>query len=199
MNLVERAKNILLAPAKEWEVIKGEPLSTREMYTKYAMILAAIPAVAGFIGRSFIGYNVWGVVSCIPVATGLTWAVVYYILSLVGVYLLGFIIDSLAPSFGAKKDMNGSLKVAIFSSTALWVVGIFYIIPILSILAILGLYSLYLLYGGMKTIKEPPQDKLVGYYIVTLIAGLVLSVIISVVVTALVLGGYGAMGGMRGY
>ena len=50
MNLVERAKNILLTPAKEWDVIKGENLTIVDMFTKYAMILAAIPAVAGFIG-----------------------------------------------------------------------------------------------------------------------------------------------------
>ena len=48
MNLVERAKNILLTPAKEWDVIKGEQLTIVDMFTKYAMILAAIPAVAGF-------------------------------------------------------------------------------------------------------------------------------------------------------
>ncbi len=57
MNLVDRAKNILLQPKQEWAVIEAETTDTKTLYTSYAMILAAIPAVAGFIGMSIIGYG----------------------------------------------------------------------------------------------------------------------------------------------
>ena len=190
MNLVDRVKNILLTPAREWEVIKAEPLTTGQMFTQYAMILAAIPIIAGFIGRSIIGYSVLGFHTRISIVNGLIWAILYYIFTLIGVYVLGLIIDLLAPSFGAKKDMNGSLKVAIFSSTASWIAGIFALIPPLSLLSILGLYSLYLLYVGMKSLKEPPADKLVGYYVVTLIVGIAVYLIIGFVVGAIALSGY---------
>ena len=36
MNLIERAKNIILTPAKEWDVIKGENLTIADMFMKYA-------------------------------------------------------------------------------------------------------------------------------------------------------------------
>ena len=55
MNVVERAKRIILTPKAEWEVIAGETPTIQELYTKYVMILAAIPAVAGFIGFSLVG------------------------------------------------------------------------------------------------------------------------------------------------
>lgn len=55
MNLVDRAKNILLSPNSEWEVIRSESTTTAELFTKYAVILAAIPAIAGFIGYYLIG------------------------------------------------------------------------------------------------------------------------------------------------
>lgn len=51
MNIVERAKNILISPKTEWEVIKNEQSTVADLFTKYALILALIPAVAGFIGN----------------------------------------------------------------------------------------------------------------------------------------------------
>jgi len=191
MNVVERAKNILLAPAKEWEVIKNETISTGDMYSQYVVILALIPAVAGFIGMSLVGVSFFGAGIRVPILSGLSHAIVYYILTLVGVYLLAFVIDALAPSFGAQKDMNASLKVSVFSMTASWVASIFTIIPAMSLLSIVGLYSLYLLYLGMKTIKEPPADKLVPYYVVTLLVTIVVYVVVGVVASAITLQGHG--------
>lgn len=57
MNLVDRVKNIVLTPANEWEVIKGESWTTADLFLKYAIILAAIPAAAGFLGYSFFGIS----------------------------------------------------------------------------------------------------------------------------------------------
>jgi hypothetical protein len=198
MNLIDRAKNILITPKTEWEVIKNENLSVAEMFTGYAMILAAIPAIAGFIGRSLIGVTVpfIGTTFKIPIGSGLVWAVLYYLLSLGGVYVIALIMDALAPQFGASKNLTASLKVAIFSSTAAWIAGIFSILPILSILSIVGLYSLYLLYLGMKSLKDAQEDKLIGYYVVLLILTIVVYVIVGVIVGAVALSGYAMTGSM---
>lgn len=181
MDLVARVKNIILNPAREWEIIKTEPISTGEMFTKYVMILAALPAIAGFIGQSLIGGSFLGEHYRVPVGAGIASALLWYVLTLVGVYLLGFIIDMLAPSFGCAKNMNASLKIAVFSWTASWLAGVFSIIPALAILAIFGLYSLYLLYTGMRSLKEVPPDKMVGYYVVTLVVALVVYIVIGVI------------------
>ena len=167
MNLVDRAKNIIMTPTTEWEVIKTETLSTGEMIGGYAAILALIPAAAGFIGKSLIGISLLGSTIKIPIVPGFLWAVLTYIMSLVSLWIMAMIIDALAPSFGATKDMNASMKVSVFSMTAAWIAGIFSIIPLLGILGILGLYSLYLLYGGMKIIKSPAPDKMMAYYLIT--------------------------------
>ncbi len=187
MDLVARAKNIIISPAKEWEVIKAEPMSTAQMFTQYVMILAAIPAVAGFIGRSIIGQSFLGVSTRTPIGPGLVWAILFYIFSIIGVYILGVIIDLLAPSFGSPKNMNASLKVAVFSMTASWLAGIFSLVPALFILGLLGLYSFYLLYTGMRSLKEVPPDKLIGYYVVTLIMAIIVYVVIGLVVGAVAL------------
>ncbi|UCD17443.1 MAG: YIP1 family protein [Candidatus Zixiibacteriota bacterium] len=193
MDLVNRTKKILLTPAMEWEVIKREDLTTADMFSGYAVILAAIPAAAGFIGKSLVGFSFMGIHSRLPIFRGLVWAILYYLLSLAGVYLLGVIIDALAPSFGSRKDMNASLKIAVFSMSAAWIAGVFQIIPALSILSIFGLYSFYLLFIGMRSLKEVQSEKMVGYFVVTLIVGLFIYILIGVIVGAIALGGYAAL------
>jgi hypothetical protein len=57
MNLVERIKNILLSPATEWETIKKEDYMISDLFTKYALKLAAIPALSGLIGFTLFGVS----------------------------------------------------------------------------------------------------------------------------------------------
>ena len=183
MNLVDRVKNLLLSPAKEWEVIKGETWTTADLFTKYAIILAAIPAVAGFLGYMFFGLSYGFGTIKLGFGTSLTWAILTYILSLVGVFVLGFIIDALAPSFGSTKDMVASMKVAVFSSTPAWVAGILNIFPALGILvAIASIYGLVLLYMGLERVKSVPKEKMVGYFVVVLIAAILVYVIVGAIV-----------------
>lgn len=199
MNLVDRVKNILITPKTEWEVIKNEQTSTSDLFTKYVLILALIPVIATFIGQSLIGISLGPFGSYkIPVSNGLIYAVVYYILSIVGVYLVAFIIDALAPSFGSTKNMDASLKVAVYSYTAAWIAGIFSIIPILGILGILGLYSLYLMYLGLKIVKDTPQDKLVGYLVVVIIIAIVIYFVIGMIVAAIALPSFGDLDSLKG-
>ena len=55
MDLVDRVKGILLDPKTEWRVIAGEQTSPGDPISRnYVAILAAIPAVCGFIGTSII-------------------------------------------------------------------------------------------------------------------------------------------------
>lgn len=191
MNLFERAKNILITPKTEWEVIKIEQTSVSDLFTRYVLILALIPAVAGFIGQSLVGISLGPFGSYkMPIGRGLLYLVLYYAMTVGAVYLLAFIVDALAPSFGAKKDMLASLKVVVYSYTAAWVAGIFQIIPVLGFLGIIGsLYGLFLLYLGLKIVKETPQDKLVGYFIVVIIVSIVVYFVIGMIVGAIAFGG----------
>jgi hypothetical protein len=201
MNLVDRAKNILLAPVKEWEVIKGENLTIADMFMKYAVILAAIPAVAGFIGYVVIGMSFGGFGTFRwPVGTALVWAILSYVLSLGGVFLLAFIIDALAPTFGCKKDLVAAVKIAVFSYTPAWIAGVLGIIPAISVLMLIAsLYALYLLYLGMQKIKEPAQDKLMPYFIVSLVALIVIYWLVGFIVSRIALGSMSGLAGMGGF
>ncbi|HSP88743.1 MAG TPA: Yip1 family protein [Ignavibacteriaceae bacterium] len=191
MNLVERAKNIMFNPKQEWEVVKAESITTSDLYTKYAIILAAIPAVAGFIGYTAFGIS-WGFGTIkLPVSTALTWAIITYVTSLVGAVILSFIVDALAPSFGSTKDMVASTKVVVFGYTPAWVAGIFYLFPSLGVIAALaGIYGLVLMYMGLQKVKDVPQDKMVGYFVVIIIVAILVYFVMGLIVSSVALGDY---------
>jgi hypothetical protein len=194
MGLVDRVKAILLTPQKEWPVIEAESATPASLYTGYIIPLAAIPAVAGFVGMSVFGMRVLGMSVKWPVSTGLTRAGVVDALALAGVLVLALIIAALAPSFGGQKSQIQALKLAAYSSTAMWLAGIFLIIPalsILSILSIVGIYSLYLLYLGLPVMMKSPSDKSVAYTVVVILVAIVLYAVFGVIASQV--SGYGPM------
>ncbi len=174
MSLQARVKAILVTPRTEWPVIDGESATTGSLYAGYIIPLAAIPAIAAFIGNSLFGVRVLGVSVRVPIGAGLRGAVVSYVLSLLAVWVLAFVIDALAPTFGGTKSPIQALKVAAYSCTAAWLAGIFALVPALAILGLLGLYSLYLLYLGLPVLMKAPQDKAVGYTVVVIVCAVVL-------------------------
>jgi hypothetical protein len=182
MNIVDRIKGILLKPKEEWQTISGETTTIPELYKTYIIILAAIGPVASVIGMSIVGISLPFVGSFrIPITTSIASAVAHYILTLVGVYILALIIDALAPTFLGEKNLNQAFKVATYSYTPGWIVGIFALIPALSILGILGLYGLYLLYLGLPILMKSPQEKSLGYTVVVILAAIIIFVVIGVV------------------
>ncbi len=193
--LVARVQGILLKPAAEWDVIDTEPATALGLFTGYACILAAIPAVAGLIGRQVFGFGAFGVSYHPPLVGSIVGALIGYLLALLSVFVLGFIIDALAPSFDGQKDRTQALKVAVYSSTAGWVAGIFLLFPPLGIIAgLCALYGLYLLYLGLPRLMKAPQAKALGYTIVTILAAIVLYIVVGVVVASVA--GMALFGGM---
>jgi hypothetical protein len=174
MDLVSRVKNILLNPQNEWRVIDAEQDQPIDILKNYVAIVAAIPVVCGFIGASIIGAAGFRT----GIFIGLISAIIHYILTLVGVYVIAFIIDALAPTFGGRKDFNSAFKVAAYAPTASWVAGVFALLPILSVLTILGLYSLYLLYIGLPILMRTPADRAIGYILAVIVCAVIVWILI---------------------
>ena len=51
-------------------------------------------------------------------------AVLQLVMAVVSVFLIGFVIDALAPTFGAQKNMAQAVKVAAYAYTPVWIVGV---------------------------------------------------------------------------
>ena len=192
MALVQRVQNICLKPKQEWEVIAGETSSTADLLKNYALPLAAIGAVAGFIGMSFVGRPSRSIGTYrVPMVTGLVaarrpgdtssrpsscWA----------------IIDALAPNFGGEKNSAQALKVAVYSVHARMGRVRARILPSLGILAgLASLYSIYVLYLGLPRLMKSPQEKAVTYTLVVVACGIGILIVAGLISGAIV--GAGAM------
>ncbi len=194
MNLVDRAKNIILTPKTEWPVIAGETPNTQALITGYVIPLALIPAVAQMIGGLLLGSTFGTFV--FPASYYIGIAVVGFVVGVANVFLTAYVIDYLAPNFGSEKDFGRSLQLVVYAYTPAWVAGILQIIPALGILAFIGaLYSIYLMYLGLPVLKKTPPDKIVVYLVVSIVVMIVIYFVLSAILTSIVLGivGVGAM------
>ncbi len=184
--LFEKVKEILLQPKAAWLKIKREPTSALQVLITYAMPLALLPVVFGMLGLSMIGHRYGfgpvGGIFRIPITYSLIWAIVSYVLTLVGLFIEGLVINALAPSFGSKKHLTNAFKLAVYAYTPAFIAGILSIIPALSVLVfLLSLYGIYLLFLGFPVMMETPDDKVLLYLIVTIIVIIVIFAIISAV------------------
>jgi hypothetical protein len=198
MSIVDRIKNICLTPNTEWPVIANEASSTGSLITGYVAPLAAVAAVAGFIGATMVGMNtfLFGTYRT-SFTVGLIAAVWSVIGAIIGVLVVGFIINALAPTFGGQQDSARAMKVAVYSFTPAWVAGVLRIIPALGILALLGaFYGFYLLYLGLPALMKAPKEKAAGYTVVTIIGAFVVMFIVSIVGAGIAGAGMVASGGI---
>ncbi|HUF48975.1 MAG TPA: Yip1 family protein [Vicinamibacterales bacterium] len=199
MNIVDRVKKICLSPATEWPVIATENTPAASLVTGYILPLAAIGAVAGFVGTVFIGVSLPFVGTYrTPIVAGVVSAVLGLVLSVVMCYVLAAVVNALAPNFGGQKDSAQAFKVVVYAYTPVWVAGVLQILPVLGMLGILAvLYGIYLLYLGLPRLMKCPEDKSIVYTIVVVVVGIVISLVLFAIVAAVV--GTGALmsGAMR--
>ena len=187
MDILERVKNIIMTPKTEWLVIAAEEPNTAQIFKGYVLPLALIPAIAHIIGLSVIGRGMmfsssWGI------AMGL----IQFILAFVGVYISAYVIAYLAPRFGSQQDMGRAVQLVAYSYTPAWVAGILSIVPALGVLVFVGgLYGLYLVYLGLPHMMKTPQDKTIGYLVVSIIAVIVTYWIITLILTSIVFSVFG--------
>jgi Yip1 domain len=187
MNLVERVKAILLTPKTEWLVIEPEPGDAAYLFKNYVAILAAIPAIAGFIGGSLVGFTVPTVGTFrVGIGAGILSAILAYVLAFVVSYVVALIADGLAPTFGGQKNFESAMKLTVYSYTPGWLAGIFAIIPSLAFLGILGLYALYLFWTGAPVLMKVPRERAAGYTAAVVICAVLFAIGVGLIQAAII-------------
>jgi len=193
MNLVARVINILLQPKSEWPAIAEERTDPAMLYLRYVAILAALPAVAGFVSTALVGTLASGRLGA---GVALWAALTSYVLSLAMVFVMGLIADALAPRFGGRRDLQQALKLVAYALTASWVAGLFTFLPVVAWLITLlaGLYSLYLFHLGAPLLMKVPERDATGYTVALFAIAIVIAFLIGTLIAALF--GMGAIGMM---
>jgi len=195
-DLVRRVQDILLKPKPTWEVIDTEAATVNGLYTRYAMILAALPAAASLLNHLALS-PMMGRMAPFSFVGSVTWAVLQYGLSLVGIYIFARVVELLAPSFDGASDQIQAFKAVVYGATAAWVGGALIFVPIIGWLVAIagGLYSLYLLYLGLPKLMKVPETRAMGFVAVSIILAVVIQAVISWIAGAVVLmAGLGAAG-----
>jgi hypothetical protein len=196
--LIDRAKAILLTPKTEWPVIAAEPETTAGLYKNYIVILAALGPVAMFLSLSVLGVGTFLGSFRIGMGAGLSYLVVSYALGLLSVWIFSLIVNALAPTFGGQKDSIQALKTVAYAMTASWIGAVGTLLPGIGWLISLAgaVYSVYLLYLGLPVTMKSPPEKAVGYTVVCIIVGIIISWIVMGIAGAVIgrgmWAGYGA-------
>ncbi len=182
MDIVGRARAMVVNPGPTWVTIEQEATDWQKLYVPYMVVLAAIPALASFIYWSILGVGGFGFSMRLPIVTGLGLAISNYVMTLVMVFVWGWLISQLANTFGGQPNLMNGVKLTVYASTPAMLAGVFMAIPGLSMLSVLGsFYSLYLLYLGLPVLMKNPAEKSVSYLVVAAIVGIVGAVLISLV------------------
>lgn len=178
MNLIDRVKNLLTKPKEEWQVINTETNSGMPLIVSYLVPLAALAAVASFIGYAFLFHGGWGV------KAGLIYALIAFLQLVLAVYINAYVTDALAPSFASEKNLNKSIQLVVYAATPAYVGGLLNIFPVIGWLGSLAgaIYSIYLLYIGLPIMKKTPEDKVPIYLIVIILVLAVIYWLISYII-----------------
>jgi hypothetical protein len=164
-------------------VIAPEPTSIAQLYIGYVMPLSALAAILSFVHMSLIGVSVpfAGAIRT-PMASGLMYSIAAFGFGLVGLFLVGLIINALAPTFSGVRDQRQALKVAAYSLTPAWLSAVLALSPILPTLLqlIAGLYGIYVLYLGLPIVMRSPREKAVGYTAAVVICTILLGILFGV-------------------
>lgn len=191
MNLIERVKNILITPKTEWDVINGETATQQSLLTGYVIPLAVVAAVG-------------------PLLTGLLWAgafgfkfymvtaIIALVSQVIAFYVSAIIIDLLAPSFGAEKNISKSAQLVAYSATPSYVASLLSFIPIIGWLISLAgwIYGVYIMYLGIGPLKKAPEDKKVVYMIVAFVVMIAIYFIVAAILGGILFAAIG-YGGIR--
>jgi hypothetical protein len=184
--MIGRIQRLILKPRDEWAAIDAEPMTVQGILTGWVAPLAAIGPIAHLIQGQVFPMNFFGVTWRPPLIGSIVTAILAWALTIGLTYVWALIIDALAPSFGGTKNPISALKVAAFSATAGWIAAVLGILPALGIIgSLIGLYNIYLFWIGGPMLMKVPQDKAVGFVVVSIIVGAVAMVVAGMVAIAI--------------
>ena len=168
-------------PKKEWKSIKAEHCAIGKCFCSHVLILAAIPAIAGYIGTTQVGWSFGGFeVHKLTTQSALQIAIVTYVTMLVAVFSLGKAIHWMGQTYGSKHTLSQAIALAAYTATPLWLMGFFFLYPVLWFNMLVGLpalaYTVYLLYTGVPVMMSVSQERGFLFSSAVLAVGLVMLV-----------------------
>ncbi|MGB5541669.1 MAG: Yip1 family protein [Gammaproteobacteria bacterium] len=162
--MLQHVWGLFVNPKREWEAIRTDECTIGKCYAIHVLILAAIPAISGFIGTTQFGWQI-GAGDPVKLTTqsAAIISVLYYLAMLVGVYAMGYMIYWMGSTYGAEVPLSQCVVLAAYTATPLFLIGIMELYPVLWVNLVVGIvaltYTVYLLYTGVPIMMGISEDR----------------------------------------
>ena len=186
---------LMARPKDEWKSIRDERCTIGKCYCSHVLLLAALPAIAYFIGTSQVGWVIGTKSVRLSTESALYIAALTYLTMLVGVFAMGKAIHWMSQTYGAKQNLPQSIALAAYTATPLFLTGIMLVYPILWLNLLIGLmalaYTIYLLYIGVPIMMKISQER--GFLFASAVMGVGLVMLVAVLAATVVLWDMGGL------
>ncbi len=185
---------LLAHPEEEWKTIHREHCTVTRCYCSHVLLLAALPAIAGYIGTTQVGWQVTTrELHKLTPDSALQIAVLFYITMLVAVFSVGKMIHWMGRTYGSKQSLAPCIALAAYTATPLFLIGIMLLYPLLWLNLLLGLpalaYTVYLLYTGVPVMMGVPKER--GFLFASAVLAVGLVMLVGVLAASVILWGAG--------
>ncbi len=185
---------LLAHPEEEWKTINREHCTVTRCYCSHVLLLAALPAIAGYIGTTQVGWQVTArEVHKLTPDSALQIAILFYITMLVAVCTVGKMIHWMGRTYGSKQSLPQCIALAAYTATPLFLIGIMLLYPLLWLNLLLGLpalaYTVYLLYTGVPVMMGVPKER--GFLFASAVLAVGLVMLVGVLAASVILWGAG--------
>jgi len=168
--LLSHAFGLFTKPGIEWAAIRKEHETPRRVYVAYVLILAAIAPICAYISTAHFGWTVGSerIVKLTEISA-LQLSVLTYLAMLVGVFALGYAVNWMARTYGAKEEHTPSngIALAAYSCTPLFLAGFALLYPVpwfnAAVFLAAACYGAWLMYDGLPIVMGIEQDRAVFY------------------------------------
>jgi len=155
---------LFVNPKREWVSIRNDECTVGKCYALHVMVLAAIPAISGFIGTTQFGWQIGvGDPVKLTLASAGMISIMYYFAMLVGVYAIGWMIHWMGKTYDADVPLAQCVVLAAYTATPLFLIGIMELYPVLWLNMVVGIvalaYTVFLLYSGVPIMMDISEDR----------------------------------------
>lgn len=155
---------LFVNPKREWVSIRNDECTVGKCYALHVMLLAAIPAISGFIGTTQFGWQIGvGDPVKLTLASAGMISIMYYFAMLVGVYSIGWMIHWMGKTYDADVPLAQCVVLAAYTATPLFLIGIMELYPVLWLNMVVGIvalaYTVFLLYSGVPIMMDISEDR----------------------------------------
>ena len=180
-------------PVDAWQTIRERDISASRALSQ-VLVLAAIPAISGYIGTTQFGWQVGG---SVPVRltheSALLIAIVYYMVIIAAVFSVAWMIRWMGQTYGADQSFRRCLVLAAFIPVPLFLAGLMQLYPLLWLNLLVGIpavtYTVFLLYIGIPIMMEISEER--GFLFASAVLAFGLIGLVGVLAASVILWGIG--------